>query len=391
MGKAHLWNEGWFFLKTAEDTPALQVKGRKADFIPVDIPHDWLIYDSENLYENGTGWYRKEFEWAETDGKKAFVTFEGIYMDSTVYINEEKAGEWKYGYSSFTIDITDYVKKGKNEVLVSVRFISPNSRWYSGAGIYRDVWFQVTEKTYLPVNGIYISTKKQGTDFELLVETEIAGERAKEAKTEALLLDSKGKEVPLELISAEENMKKYLVRTPLLWDVEQPVLYTLKTALILGERKIQEEEERFGFRYTEFTTDKGFFLNGRHLKLNGVCEHHDLGCLGAAFNAAAMKRKFRILKEMGVNAVRGTHNMMAPGFVRLADEMGILLISEAFDMWERQKTAYDYGRFFGKWWKRDVESWVKRDRNHPSVIMWSIGNEIYDTHADERGQEITSL
>lgn len=391
MSGAHLWNDGWSFLKTEEDTSVLQVKERKADFMPVDIPHDWLIYDSEKLYENGTGWYRKEFEWGEADGKKAFVTFEGIYMDSAVYINGEKAGEWKYGYSSFSVDITGYVKKGKNEILVSARFMSPNSRWYSGAGIYRDVWFQVTEKTYLPVNGIYISTKKQGADFELLVETEIEGERAEEAKTEVLLLDSEGKEVPLEPISAEENTKKYLVQAPLLWDVEQPVLYTLKTALILDERKIQEEEERFGFRYTEFTTDRGFFLNGRHLKLNGVCEHHDLGCLGAAFHAAAMKRKFRILKEMGVNAVRGAHNMMAPGFVRLADEMGILLISEAFDMWERSKTAYDYGRFFKEWWKRDVESWVKRDRNHPSVIMWSIGNEIYDTHADERGQEITAL
>lgn len=391
MSRAHLWNDGWSFLKTAEDAAPLQVKERKADFVPVALPHDWLIYDSEKLYENGTGWYRKEFEWEKENGKKAFLTFEGIYMDSTVYINGGKAGEWKYGYSSFTVDITDYVQQGKNEILVSVRYMSPNSRWYSGAGIYRDVWFQVTEKTYLPANGIYISTRKQGADFVLSVETEIVGERAKEAKTEASLFDCKGQEVPLKLIWSEGNIKKYLVQAPLLWDVERPALYTLKTALILDERKIQEEEERFGFRYTEFTADKGFFLNGRHLKLNGVCEHHDLGCLGAAFNKAAMRRKFRILKEMGVNAVRGAHNMMAPGFVQLADEMGILLISEAFDMWERPKTAYDYARFFKEWWKKDVESWVKRDRNHPSIIMWSIGNEIYDTHVDERGRELTLL
>lgn len=391
MNGIHLWNDGWSFLKMAEDAVFWQAEERKADFALVDIPHDWLIYDSEKLYENGTGWYRKEFVWEEDDSKKAFVFFEGIYMDSTVYINGEKAGEWKYGYSSFCMDITDYVKWGRNEILVRACFKSPNSRWYSGAGIYRDVWFQVTEKTYLPVNGVYISTRKQGEDFVLLVETEIKGERAREAKTEVSLFDGEGKEVPLELISSEGNSGKYLVHAPLLWDVEEPALYTLKTALMLDGEKIQEDEERFGFRYTEFNPDKGFFLNGRHLKLNGVCEHHDLGCLGAAFNASAMKRKFRILKEMGVNAVRGAHNMMAPGFVRLADEMGILLISEAFDMWEKSKTAYDYGRFFKKWWAKDVESWIKRDRNHPSVIMWSIGNEIYDTHADERGQELTAL
>lgn len=390
MSGVHLWNDGWSFLKMAEDAAFLQAEERKADFIPVDIPHDWLIYDSEKLYENGTGWYRKEFVWDEDDSKKAFIFFEGIYMDSTVYINGEKAGEWKYGYSSFSIDITDYVKRGRNEIIVRVCFMSPNSRWYSGAGIYRDVWFQVTEKTYLPSNGIYISTKKQGEDFLLSLAWEIKGERAKEAQIQVCLLDEAGQETALEQVSAGENTEKYLVHSPVLWEVEKPVLYTLKAALVLDGEKIQEEEERFGFRYTEFSPDKGFFLNGRHLKLNGVCEHHDLGCLGAAFNVSAMRRKFRILKEMGVNAVRGAHNMMAPGFVRLADEMGILLISEAFDMWEKSKTAYDYGRFFKEWWDKDVESWIKRDRNHPSVIMWSIGNEIYDTHADERGQELTS-
>lgn len=388
MNGRYLWNENWSFLKTAAGTIYEEAVKRKQEFVPVDIPHDWLIYDSLNLYEDSTGWYLKRFLYEETE-KRAFLTFEGIYMDSTVYVNGQKAGEWKYGYSTFTLEITDYLQKGENEILVSACFLSPNSRWYSGAGIYRDVWFSVKERTYLPENPVYISTEQQGEDFFLTLQYEVEGDRQKDAEAVFFLCDEKGKETELTPVKAEGRKKKYLVREPKRWDVESPVLYTLKTQLLLEGKVIQEEREQFGFRDTKFDPERGFFLNGRHVKLNGVCEHHDLGALGAAFNRSAMKRKFRILKEMGVNAVRGTHNMMAPGFTELADEMGLLVVSEAFDMWERAKTTYDYARFFKEWSARDVESWVKRDRNHPSVILWSIGNEIYDTHADERGQEIT--
>ncbi|MGN0388342.1 MAG: glycoside hydrolase family 2 TIM barrel-domain containing protein [Suilimivivens sp.] len=388
MNGRYLWNENWSFLKTAAGTIYEEAVERKQEFAPVDIPHDWLIYDSLNLYEDSTGWYLKRFRYEETE-KRAFLTFEGIYMDSTVYVNGQKAGEWKYGYSTFTLEITDYLQKGENEILVSACFLSPNSRWYSGAGIYRDVWFSVKERTYLPENPVYISTEQHGEDFFLTLQYEVEGDRQKDAEAVFFLCDEKGKETELTPVKDEGRKKKYLVRGPKRWDVESPVLYTLKTQLLLDEKVIQEEKEQFGFRDTKFDPERGFFLNGRHVKLNGVCEHHDLGALGAAFNRSAMKRKFRILKEMGVNAVRGTHNMMAPGFTELADEMGLLVVSEAFDMWERAKTTYDYARFFKEWSARDVESWVKRDRNHPSVILWSIGNEIYDTHADERGQEIT--
>lgn len=388
MKGRYLWNEDWSFLKTAAGTMYEEAVKRKQEFVPVDIPHDWLIYDSLNLYEDSTGWYLKRFRHEETE-KRIFITFEGIYMDSTIYVNGQKAGEWKYGYSAFTLEVTDYLQKGENEILVSACFLSPNSRWYSGAGIYRDVWFSVKERTYLPENPVYISTEQQSEDFFLTLQYEVEGDRRKDAEAVFFLYDEKGEETELTPVKSEGRRKKYLVRNPRRWDVETPVLYTLKTQLLLDGRVIQEETERFGFRDTKFDSEKGFFLNGRNLKLNGVCEHHDLGALGAAFNRSAMKRKFRILKEMGVNAVRGTHNMMAPGFTALADEMGLLVISEAFDMWERPKTTYDYARFFKEWSARDVESWVKRDRNHPSVILWSIGNEIYDTHADERGQEIT--
>lgn len=388
MNGRYLWNEGWSFLKTPAGTAYEEAVKRKEEFMPVDIPHDWLIYDALNLYEDSTGWYLKRFDYDETD-KRAFVTFEGIYMDSVVYVNGNKAGEWKYGYSAFTLEITEYLQKGGNEILVSACFQSPNSRWYSGAGIYRDVWFLLTEETYLLENGVYISTVVENGDFHLCLQSDVEGKRKNEAEVEFRLFDDKENEVTMEPVGKDGIKREYLVRKPERWDVENPVLYTLQTQLLLDGRVIQEETERFGFRDTKFDPEKGFFLNGRHVKLNGVCEHHDLGALGAAFNRSAMKRKFRILKEMGVNAIRGTHNMMASGFMELADEMGLLVVSEAFDMWERPKTPYDYARFFEEWSARDVESWVKRDRNHPSVILWSIGNEIYDTHADERGQEIT--
>lgn len=423
MNRKTLWNGGWSFLKTKPGTTFEQAVARSGEFQAVDIPHDWLIYDTLNLYEDGTGWYRKQFTYEQDGDKNVFITFEGIYMDSTVYLNGVKAGEWKYGYSSFTLDVTDFVHPGENEIMVGVCFLSPNSRWYSGAGIYRNVWFQTTEKTYLPQNAVYVSSKKQDDDsFLLRIETEIAGKKQDEAQLAFCLYDENDNEVeikPVDHMTEMEHSQEqsadsgenivdsfakgaaahadgsraiiqyFRVSGVQLWDIDAPVLYTLKTTLSVDGETLHTDSQKIGFRHVEYTTDKGFFLNGRHIKLNGVCEHHDLGALGAAFNKAAMRRKYRILKEMGVNAVRGTHNMMAPEALDLADEMGILIISEAFDMWERPKTEYDYARFFKEWSARDVASWVRSERNHPSIIFWSIGNEIYDTHADAHGQEIT--
>lgn len=392
----YLFNDGFRFLRTPLGTTYQQASERLEEFRNVDIPHDWLIYDSNKLYEDGIGWYEKRFFWKEPEGKRAFLTFEGIYMDSTVYVNGSKVGEWKYGYSSFTLEITDYLKQGENQLFVSACFQSPNSRWYSGAGIYRNVYLRVTESVCLKTDGIYVSTRKQGDDFLLRVETQVLGGTdivLKHRLYEKNLDNSDGREaeVTLTSVSAEGNVLTYMVKTPQLWDVDNPCLYTLNTQLYDKDQLLEEEDTTVGFRTVELSPEHGFYLNGRNMKLNGVCEHHDLGAVGAAFNRSAMKRKFRILKEMGVNAVRSAHNMMAPDALDLADEMGIILISEAFDMWERPKTTYDYGRFFGEWWQKDVESWVCRDRNHPSVIFWSIGNEIYDTHAGERGQEITRM
>lgn len=394
-----LWNDGWSFFKGDTDAELLQIQERKEEFREITVPHDWLIYDARNLYQDGNGWYRKRFVW-KGEAERAAVVFDGIYMDSIVYINGIEAGEWKYGYSQFVLDVTPFLVRGENEILVQVKFRSPNSRWYSGAGIYRDVWLVTNRAEYIKENDIYVTTKSCGEDYVLTVEGLVQEGMGTSLVNhlyapdgELVLWKEEPGTVQAENNKAGENAvlytKRYLVNEPLLWDVEAPHLYTLKTELVKNGSVIQRVEQKIGFRITDFDSERGFSLNGRFLKLNGVCEHHDLGALGAAFDKAAMRRKFRILKQMGVNAVRGAHNMMAPGFVELADEMGILLISEAFDMWERAKTEYDYARFFKEWHERDVESWVKRDRNHPSVIMWSIGNEIYDTHADEHGRELT--
>ena len=412
-----LFNGGWSFWCGEPDLDVSEAGKHLTEFQKVDLPHDWLIADAKNLYRDGCGYYRKIFSMQPKENKRYSLIFEGVYMDTTIWVNGQQAGEWKYGYSTFEIDLTPFVKAGENEILVSVNFRSPNSRWYSGAGIYRDVWFKETPKTYIRENGVYIHTEACGEkdgkepDFLLYADTEIVGDAWDEvrhtlyAKREA----PPEIELPFELLLGDEmelveeaslvtgkashntnkNTAIYRVKSPRRWDVEHPYLYILKTELCRDGEVIQEEYSQLGFRSIAFDPEQGFLLNGRRVKLNGVCEHHDLGALGAAFHRTAMARKLRILKEMGVNALRGTHNMTAPAVVELADEMGILMISEAFDMWERSKTTYDYARFFKEWSERDVESWVMRDRNHPCIIMFSIGNEIYDTHVDAHGREIT--
>lgn len=391
-----LFDDGWEFSLQKLDTALEEMKKKEDCFEPVGLPHDWLIYDAKALYADGTGWYRKRFELHKEDGEIVSLCFDGVYMDSTVYVNGQKAGEWKYGYSAFEIDMTPFLTDGINEVMVSVRHQAPNSRWYSGAGIYRDVWIRRVHQSHIPLNGVYVTAaRRQDEEWELTVDTQVVcGERLQLTHT---LYDRDGAvcwECRRELPACGEE-KVYtdaaLIRKPFIWDVEDPQLYVLKTQLTENGRVLQTEYSRFGFRTIAFDPESGFYLNGRHLKLNGVCEHHDLGCLGAAYNRTAMRRKFEIIKAMGANAVRLTHNMPASDLMDLADEMGLLIISEAFDMWESSKTKYDYARFFPEWYQRDVASWIRRDRNHPCLIMWSIGNEIFDTHAGERGQELTRM
>lgn len=413
-----LWTEGWEFLKTSLGTSYEEACARKKDFAAVELPHDWLIYDAHNLYEDGFGWYRKSFENPLSEGERMQLRFDGIYMDCTVYVNGKAAADWKYGYTTFDVDVTDFLKKGKNEVVVLVRHQSPNTRWYSGAGIYRNVWMKVCKSAYLPLDGTYVVVKPRGAateenrSFELTLTTEVCAQTKKGLSVQYEIAREPLYEFADGRSESEEHFVKAfagtwegeswsakvtnnsaslhtIIEDPALWDVKSPYCYRLSVKLYEGKELLDWQTETIGFRSIGFTPNEGLFLNGRRVKIQGVCEHHDLGCLGAAFYERALERQFQILREMGTNSIRTSHNPPAPEFMELCDRMGFLVDAECFDMWERSKTTYDYARFFKEWAQRDVRSWVRRDRNHPSVYLWSIGNEIYDTHADEHGQEIT--
>lgn len=391
MNKKILFNDKWEFFKGNLETKY----NNRLCFEKVDIPHDWLIYNSINLYENSIGLYRKKLIYSKNE-EEVLLCFDGVYMDSTLYVNNKLIGEWKYGYSSFEYDITNALIDGENEIILRVVHKSPNSRWYSGAGIYRNVWLKTRDKNHIETNGIYVCIRKEKESWNVEISTEL------KLYENARLYHSIIYNDEVIATSSEEvkfgekiNVQNIVIKEPLLWDVDNPVLYKLVTELKLIDgdslTKIEHISQNIGFKEVIMDSHKGLILNGRKIKLFGVCEHHDLGALGSALNKEALRRRFKILKDMGVNSIRTSHNMPDPQLMDLADEMGFLINSEAFDMWERSKTAYDYARFFKEWAYKDVKSWITRDRNHPSLLMWSIGNEIYDTHADVRGQEVTKM
>lgn len=383
MFKDRLFNDSWqFFLCGNDEFSAGNVDGEK--FTDVEIPHDWLIGDTRNLYKSGDGWYRKSFTVTnEMLEGRVFLSFDGVYMDSTLYVNKKAVGDWKYGYSSFSFDITDYLKEGENLIHLVARHKAPNSRWYSGAGMYRSVWLKIRNKEYIKENGVYISPRLENGEWKVYIDTETEGE----GRIAHSILDENGTE-----IAAGVGKSCVIgVKNPKLWDIYSGNLYTLCTVLYNGDIVSDRQKNIFGFRTVSLDPQKGFIINGRHEKLHGVCMHHDLGALGAAMNKTALKRQLDILKSFGVNAVRTSHNMPSRELVRLCEEMGILLDDESFDMWECAKTEFDYARFFPRWYKTDVEAWVKRDRNSPAVIMWSIGNEIGDTNSSLRGLEVAKM
>lgn len=405
MSVDRLLCDGWEFSKNPYGTEYSDM----LTWENVDIPHDWLIYDAKNLYETSTGWYRRTLQWSPQEKERVSLRFEGVYMDSRVYVNGQLAGEWKYGYSTFEFDITEFLREGSNLLGVRVDYQEPNSRWYSGAGIYRRVWLKTYPDCHLMADGVYISASTDGT-VRVTAETErpegvpVSGLsiRHRVCDKDTVLAQTERPCCAADLSCIPEpvrrkgwqyavNHSQVRIEEPVLWDIENPKRYRMVTELLRNGQVIDSKEDWFGFRSIEFTSENGFFLNGRHLKLNGCCEHHDLGALGAAVNRAAIRRKLTSLRTMGVNAIRTSHNMPAVEWMELADEMGFLILSEGFDMWEMPKTEYDYARFFPEWVSKDVAAWVRRDRNHPSLIGWSIGNEIYDTHTGERGQEIASM
>ncbi len=372
-----LFNNSWKFAMTPASSSISDID--KLDFKPVDIPHDWLIADSNDLYKTSFGFYRKSYTYSGAGSVRLY--FEGVYQDCTVYINGKEAGENKYGYSSFEVDITPLLNDGCNDIVVLVRHEAPNSRWYSGAGIYRNIHIIKTGADYLATDGIYFTTKKDGDVWKCTVSAEVVGS----GELLYSLKDRSGN-----ILYLGEN-SEFTVKDAPVWDIDSPNLLKLTVSLKKDGEIIDKISQKVGLRTIEFKPESGFFLNGRHVKLHGVCLHHDLGPLGAAFNKEVARRQLLSMKEMGANAVRTSHNMPAIGFMELCDELGILVDSEAFDMWERPKTEFDYARFFHEWFEKDVASWVRRDRNHPSVIMWSVGNEIYDTHHSDRGRQVAAM
>lgn len=370
-----LWNCDWAFALTPVGTSLADAQN--AIFSPVELPHDWLIADANALYASGFGWYRKRF--CNRGAECVRVYFEGVYQDCTVYLNGVEVGENKYGYSSFCVELTQYLQAGENELLVLVRHEAPNSRWYSGAGIFRDVWLLETSATHFVEDGIYFHAQKTTAGWQCQVSAEYVGDATVQMQLshqDVLLYQGRD----LQCILPDE--------TSLVWDIEHPTLLTLTVQLCAEGTVMDTISQSVGLREIAFDPDCGFLLNGRAVKLHGVCLHHDLGAFGAAFQKEAARRQLLTMKEMGANAVRTSHNMPAKAFMELCDELGMLVDSEAFDMWERPKTEFDYARFFPQWFAKDVAAWVRRDRNHPSVIMWSVGNEIYDTHLSARGCEV---
>lgn len=381
-----LFNSGWYFKEFELDTPFSDMFTSN-DLYPVSIPHDWMIYHVKDLYKNSIGFYKKTFSLDPEENHTYLIRFEGAYMDTRVFCNGVQAYEWKYGYSTFEVDLTPFLVSGENTVCVTCTYQSPNTRWYSGAGLYRNVYFLDKNPSFFPSDGSYIHMSKEQEDFTVTIDIEAKSIIPANATIKHSVFDADGNTVlvlqdDLTLSdSISVNTQKCLIQNPRLWDINNPYLYSVTSELYVNGQIMDSITNPLGFRTFSFDPDKGFILNGRNVKINGVCQHHDLGALGSAMNKVALRRQFKKLMAMGVNSIRTSHNMPAVEVMELADEMGLLIYSESFDMWELPKTTYDYGNFFPTWYEKDVESWIRRDRNHPSLIIWGIGNEIYDTHA----------
>ena len=398
-----LFDKGWLFA-LADSAGMERVDYTDQGWRKLDLPHDWAI-EGDFLVSNpsgasggalpgGIGWYRKHFTIDAKDKyERYFIGFDGVYMNSTVYINGHQLGTRPYGYSSFEYDLTPYInKKGDNVIAVRVNNSDqPNSRWYSGCGIYRHVWLTKTHPVRISQWGQYVSSSSDGTvrvrvDWEDCKAVSAAGKKVS-AKASKLnpqfrhtIYDATGKVVASQMGKSQEQMLR--VVNPHLWQIGNGYLYSVKSELLIGGKVVDTEMTTTAFRDARFDVKKGFSLNGKFMKLNGVCEHHDLGCLGAALNEDALYRKLTILRDMGVNAVRCSHNPPAPELLSMCDSMGILVMDESFDMWRRKKSQNDYARFFDEWHQRDLSDLVKRDRNHPCVFMWSIGNEVLEQWSD---------
>jgi beta-galactosidase len=384
----------------------------------INLPHDWSIegeFSPDNpatpgggALPGGIGWYRKIFQLEEQNrGKKIFIDFDGVYRDSEVWINGHYLGFRPYGYISFRYDLTPHIRFGEvpNEIIVRVdNSLQPNSRWYSGSGIYRNVRLVIVPEVHVDHWGTFITTSGMRDDSVLVtIKTRIrnASGHPGNVSLRTHILDPQGYEMATDRSdvqipgdTATEILQEIALAGARFWSVEDPYLYTSRSEVLLEGVPVDEMETPFGIRFFRFDPERGFFLNGKPLKIKGVCMHHDLGCLGTAVNTRAMQRQLEILKSMGCNSIRTSHNPPDPGFLDLCDRMGFLVMDEAFDMWKLKKTRFDYHMYWDQWGLRDLEDMVLRDRNHPSIIVWSIGNEImeqWDSSGTRMARELASL
>lgn len=401
------FNENWSFSLNKNENDSIS---NNSEWKNLNLPHDWSIegeFSKDHpagagggALTGGTGWYKKKFQKKLEDTSSITkIIFDGVYRDSEVWINGTYLGNRPNGYVSFQYDLTPYLNYGekKNEILVKVNNADqPNSRWYSGSGIYRNVWLTTTNKLHIAHWGTFITTPqvtKDSAEAELQIEIENRFTSPKEAEVTTTIyfddkeITSRNDEIQISSEEKKEIKQSFQVEYPQLWSVENPQLYKAVTQIKLEDEIIDEYTTIFGIRDFEFDLDQGFILNGKPIKIKGVCMHHDLGPLGAAVNTRAIERQLEILKEMGVNGIRTAHNMPAPELLDLCDKMGFIVMDEAFDIWSQHKTENDYAGDWEEWHEEDLKSMILRDRNHPSVFMWSIGNEIQEQW-NEKGAEI---
>lgn len=392
-----------------EGNPGANISYAQRDFVDrgwrqVNLPHDWGIEgpfdqalpgETGKLPWAGVGWYRKHFDVPAADrGRQLYLDVDGAMAYSTVWLNGKFVGGWPYGYASFELDLTPYVEFGADNV-IAIRLDNPpeSSRWYPGGGIYRNVWLVKTAPVHIGHWGTYVTTPEGSTtaasvNLKVTLENHSASDASVKVRTSVYELASDGKRArkpsalfqtaTTQVASGARVIQESAARIekPRLWSLQQPNLYAAVITIEQNGRVVDTQETVFGIRTIKFDNDKGFLLNGQRVPLQGVCNHHDLGALGAALNTRALERQLQILKEMGVNAIRTSHNPPAPELLELCDRMGLVVMDEAFDAWRRGKKKNDYHLLFDDWHEKDLRAQIRRDRNHPSVILWSIGNEI---------------
>lgn len=420
-----LLERGWKFSRQ-EDSSFTNPEFNDTEWQSVVVPHDWAIYGPFSIHNDqqnvaitqdgqeqamehagrtgglpfvGVGQYRLQFEAPEFEkGKKATIIFDGAMSNAQVYLNGQEVGNWPNGYNSFHFDVTKYMKAGEvNTLAVRLENSNESSRWYPGAGLYRNVHFVVTQDAYIPVWGTQLTTPVVEKDFAKVdLQTEISIpdiDNFADYSIETQIIDANSKVIAenksqLTKYSKDKFQQELYIENPQLWHMDSPYLYSAVSKVYKGSQLKDEYTTKFGVRTIEIKPGEGFFLNGEKIRFQGVCNHHDLGPLGGISNEAGIRRQVRIMKDMGVNAIRTSHNMPAPELVQACDEMGMMLMAESFDEWATPKVINGYHKYFEEWVERDLVNLIRHYRNSPSIVMWCIGNEVPDQWKPEAAAKL---